>query len=330
MSPNNNQQDNNIVDEAREFVHDTVQTDREREQIEQGKKPAVQRGWEKVEKTSPVDAAASVANKIDEATNKERDDKTDKDAEEGFLDRATETTKKGIQNARQALTNVTRSEEEKELIDKAKKTVSEKAADELDEGLRSATRSVKNTTQTAKSTIGSATENAKKQASAVEDETRGQVEKVENAVQSKTGDGTSADNSKEPDFVDKAMDKVMSWVGDKNQEPQDNNALEGNRVSEETLGEGMKQLGKSVEDKFRDKEQETYDNDSTENNRVSEETLGEGMKKLGKAVEKKSQKALDDMKGKLNSQSEDPSDKPKNEDSNSPRKVRDPVEQSVV
>ena len=109
MSSNNNTSENKgIFGQARDFIHSSVQTEKEREVIDEGKKSSVDRAFEKL----------SFESKSDET----------EEPKKGFLGGAVESTRKAIYNS-------TKTDDEKKLEEDAKKSVTEKASSEIDESL---------------------------------------------------------------------------------------------------------------------------------------------------------------------------------------------------
>jgi len=250
MSPaNENRRDDktaNPIDQARNFVHETVETDKEREQIERGKKSALERATEKVKEEDPTDTVASAARRIDVSPKENAKHQNEEEDDKNVINDAKETTMKGIENAREAISDATRSKEEEKLISKAKKTIPQKAADEAQANV-----------ETVKSKVASATEDAKEKASTLKEETQKEWEKTkdtfENSI-SRSDEPAKPNEEEEKDFLDKAKEKAASLFDD-DKSGKDNASIDKdeqtqeNPISETTMRDGMVKLGETVQEK---------------------------------------------------------------------------------
>ena len=117
MSSNDNSSKPGILGQAREYIHDTFQTDKDRQQIEKGQETSVER----IAK-APGQTAAGVFLKIDEMTNPNYQP-PDKESEKGLLGKA-------VESVRQTVYRATQTPEEKQAVQEANKDLATKAKDE--------------------------------------------------------------------------------------------------------------------------------------------------------------------------------------------------------
>ena len=239
-----------ILDQARDYIHQTVQSDKDRETIQEGEKSSVTRAFEKLTVTC--------------------DDKdTSKDDKKGFFGGAVEGTRKAIYNA-------TKTDDEKKLEEDAKKTITEKAAaevqdvatkvddglhyvllpiegknyeqwkagkstgkDDVQEAVETAKEKVDETKEKAKSTTKDIVEETKETGANILDQAGQAADKVDDAlhatvlpIEGKDYDAwkqakeqnreqsspESGDEEKPKDFIDKAKDKVGSLFSSKKED----------------------------------------------------------------------------------------------------------------
>lgn len=175
MSFTNINENKGIFSQAREYIHQTVQSDKDPETIKEGEKSSVTRALEQVNISS-------------EENEKSEDNK------KGFISGAVESTRKSIYNA-------TKSGNERELEDKAQMTIAEKAtaevqemASKVDDGLHSVLLPVEGKDYEAwkagkssgKDHVEAAVEKAEKKVGHVQDKAQDKVEAAVNTAQEKT------------------------------------------------------------------------------------------------------------------------------------------------
>ena len=242
MSSNNNQSTNknntNILDQARNFLHNAVQTPEEKEKIEQGKKTVDER---LVDKFTDLPKGQSQDNK----TNVEN-----KESSNEFLQGVQDT----VETGRKKVYNATMSEEEKKLKEEADKTILEKARSDA-----------ASTTNQILGTSASQTDNKSNEDKTAPPEDKGPIQQATDAIGSavngtkdavggaanstKEGIGSTLENvsSKVGSTTETVKEKVADTFGWKKaeDEPQQESI---NKVPENNMVEGMVHLGEKVQE----------------------------------------------------------------------------------
>lgn len=153
MSPNNNKNNENstgIIDQAREFIHENVKTQEQRD----AEKSVTEKMKNKIPE-SAEETGSAVGKTIDSGIQTFKDGFAERLAEDsdgnkiretnqddpcdspGLLSSAMQKTKDGVQNAREHIYNVTKSEQEKEADRQAEMSILDKVKETLSTDLQS-------------------------------------------------------------------------------------------------------------------------------------------------------------------------------------------------
>lgn len=135
----NNDKDHNILDQTREFIHETVKTQERREQ----EKPLTEKVKEKMP-DSAEEAGADVGKffddlgtsakkkfnqRVDEGTEREKSGENEKEEEDQEKKNIVDATKEKIHDIRETVYDATKSKEEKEAEEEAEKPLVDKIKD---------------------------------------------------------------------------------------------------------------------------------------------------------------------------------------------------------
>eukprot|EP00977_Amphora_coffeiformis_P016365 scaffold5025_cov145-Amphora_coffeaeformis.AAC.8 len=168
----NNHPNENIVSQARDFIHGTVQTEEERQRLEQGRKSAFEQAYHKFDNMT---------------TSQKREEKPQQANTrlDNLLDGAVKASMDGVESARKVIYNATKPPEEEELEKRAGMPVHEKAVEEIQSQTRSIADTVGEKAQETKEGVKSVTEDAQAEAKQTLDSTKIKFEETQKVLDEK-------------------------------------------------------------------------------------------------------------------------------------------------
>lgn len=285
-SSNNNENNKNLLEKARESVHQTFETESDRQELRQGEKSAFQRALDKTADTVRPTYQYTESDDDNKNKNNNNDKKSEDSSGPGLLGKVTDGPRKAVYNA-------TMSQEEKDLSRKADETVGQKLNEEVDDSIRGLAHTLEH----------------------ARDRTK---EAFTFTGKSSTNDG-DGDNNQRDNRIDHSIDTIRDRANHTIETPDDDPPAD-KTPNDETMAVGEKAREKV--DEFLEKAKETATglfthqeeneketpekNEQATSNEPSEAVLVDGMTKLGQTVQSKATKTKESIKDKFSSDTDKP------------------------
>lgn len=225
MSSNNNNQ--NIVNQARDFIHGAVQTEDERQRVEQGKKSAFDRAYDHFDNMNGTQPK------------RDSDPQQANTRLDNLLDGAVKASMDGVESARRVIYDATKSPEEEELEDKADMPVHEKAVDEM-----------KNKAHVMADTVGKQAQETKEAAMSATDDAQVKAEQALDTTQIKFQEKRKA--------MDERFQKVLHNQ-EKSESKESEDSIDFEKTKEVVEEKLQNLLGERKEESTEPKEEEQKD-----------------------------------------------------------------------
>lgn len=257
MSSNGSKQ--NIIDQARDFIHKAVQTEDDRERLKQGEMTAFEQAHEQFENVSPRDVATSILHKIEtsEHGQAKKDDPEENGSRDNILDKAVEASMVGIETARKVIYSATMPPEEKKIERQADMTIDEKAKMEIQNQVQSTAESIQDTKEVARKTLKSVEEDVENKAEDAAEFTKMKFEENRKIFSNKLAEilpeGQTKFNEKSPDTGDNKVQKAEDLAGEQASSAAnvDDDSIQTNGVVHEAIsnvGDAAEQLKHATAD----------------------------------------------------------------------------------